>query len=381
MSTTPTESLSSTLTVGVHGLIEQARRNGDLVSLVNTLHPPDIVRSINTGVAAVAQRCGMPVAAVEELLPSELEQVLLDLAAAREELVGLWNQHEGTLARTVAGFAGGFLDGYSEAVLGVDLGLGEALARFGADKVRDARVKPALDLFAQRLATFEEWVRYAGAVLDASEELSAAARRQEVRNQRLGCFILLVLTVVVVAACYGAWRLYLHFRDSGSSAQTAATVPSASSAPTPSLVGHWRTAGGQRLFATSRAGGVVFDTEEGSEDWLAAGYLGGEQRFKLTATDSAGAYLVEDKVRPVLPSKMKWSGAAHDSCNTFVTAVGAQPLHASVDGEQLTVQLVRLELPPPAFISKRGVIQSCSMGSGKEARYELRLQRMKEADP
>lgn len=137
---------------------------------------------------------------------------------------------------------------------------------------------------------------------------------------------------------------------------TSAAPPRAPSA-LDALAGSW--VGNGRELSAVRSGAELEFRVKKPEHFAPQGYEAGEARFVLRATNDAGVYAVEDRIRPVPPLGKTYDPRSRGTCQEVWTAVGSDPLRARFDGTRLTVEFAKIEPGPANFTAEGAKVTSC----------------------
>ncbi|WP_437989496.1 serine/threonine-protein kinase [Sorangium sp. So ce145] len=142
--------------------------------------------------------------------------------------------------------------------------------------------------------------------------------------------------------------------------------------PITRVVGAWRSDSGRVYDAVAAGGGVELRVRD-PEQLARQGYEKGEARLVLSPIPGDLSLLaVEDRVRPRPPEGTSYDEArARPTCLVTLTEVGAKPLRARLDGDTLTVEMVRFKADPSSFVVERGRVVRCE-GLGRARVSEVK---------
>lgn len=142
------------------------------------------------------------------------------------------------------------------------------------------------------------------------------------------------------------------------SASPSASAKPAGTDPLDALVGKWVSDGARHYDAVRAGAAVEFRVRIASEHGK-QNYLEGETRFSVRYDGKT--YLVEDAIRSNPPSNAP-GGYAPESRATCVepwTKIGDEPLTARLEGQKLTVEMVKFNGEPRFFDVSDGKVTSC----------------------
>ena len=208
-----------------------------------------------------------------------------------------------------------------------------------------------------------------------------------------GPLVLVAAVIVLGVLGGGAWALFGGHGESsaapsasashGASHDVVAPPPStppkdAAAAPKDALaalVGRWVSDSGRHYDAALGPSGLELRVRDPAE-FPGQNYEAGEARFALVRTSDPGAFLVEDKLRPVPPKGTTYAPISRPTCQEIWTEVRGAKLHATFDGTKLRVDLVKVTPDKAAFEIKAGKVVGCEkLGSSAAERIESTLTR------
>lgn len=156
--------------------------------------------------------------------------------------------------------------------------------------------------------------------------------------------------------------------SAGPSADASAPTKPGTSVPTPdplaALVGAWRSEGGTD-FAAVRVGETIEFRIVDPKQLAPADYAENEARFTLRAGGEAGAFRVEEKMRPLFSHP--FDPKSRTTCQEIWTEVDGKPLLATKDGEDLRVDFARATFKDSMAVVKDGVVVRCESLRGAVA--------------
>jgi eukaryotic-like serine/threonine-protein kinase len=211
-----------------------------------------------------------------------------------------------------------------------------------------------------------------GAPLVTAEEAPAG-----VPPRRRGRALWIALLVVAVTGGAGApfamglvpgvpgvWKLPRSASSSDAGAprgSTSASPRADAGAPAKqglaALVGGW-VSNGRQLEAVMAGPELEFRVKR-PDQFAPQAYEPGEARFVLHATDDAGVFTVEDRIRPVPPVGKTYDPRSRGTCQEVWTSVGGEPLRARFDGTRLSVDFAKIEPGAANFATEGARVTSC----------------------
>ncbi|KYF57783.1 hypothetical protein BE04_39490 [Sorangium cellulosum] len=349
---------------------EQMLRRQQVAEMLNTVCADRLAAALANGAKAVARAAGVGEQLVHGILPVNHGTELLGrVAISQQGAVEVWNQHQSSLAGLVQGFLGGFFEGY----LGIEgSGVGDFLAQLAGGFARDARFRGPMQELVQRLTEYEQYVHHCAALLDANPDLERAWRASK-RRTALG-WTTAVLAVVTIG--FGLWRHVVRDALATSSGATSAPIAT-TSATMPSiapLLGRWRAEDGNVLEAIAQAGaGVRFlVVSTGPSSW----YKPGDVAFTTTSSNDGNNLQVEVLVKPALPAGVRLDSAAQARCIELWSDLQGKPLRAALDGDRLTVEGIKLDVPVTGLDLHGGRVVGCKkFDPARAAKIALTLTR------
>jgi serine/threonine-protein kinase len=123
------------------------------------------------------------------------------------------------------------------------------------------------------------------------------------------------------------------------------------------LVGSW-VGNGRELEAVLAGKDLEFRVKK-PEQFPFQGYEAGEPRFILHATAEPNVFVVEDRIRPVLPPGKSYDPRARGTCQEVWTAVAGDPLRARYDAPRLSVEFAKIEPSQANFTMVGAKVTSC----------------------
>jgi hypothetical protein len=216
------------------GAARQCVAKNDIPAMLNALEPSLLGTAGDRGIAAAAQSIGVAESRIHAAIQfDDLRNALAQFAVAQQNAVHVWTQNQSDWLGVLQNVAGEVLDEH----LG-NLGFGEWLANFAGGKLRDVRMRQALEALSGQLTAMEQWIERSAALLDSDPELSALWSRADRRARRTAPTFLAAggLAGGLIAAAGAGLLIVWQARSAG--APSASTIPSVPSTPPPLVVDH-----------------------------------------------------------------------------------------------------------------------------------------------
>jgi eukaryotic-like serine/threonine-protein kinase len=178
-----------------------------------------------------------------------------------------------------------------------------------------------------------------------------------------GAFLLLLLGIGLAA---GIGVTNNQGNDGQGPAASSEPSSKPSSAPPPvkdplePYAGIWASESGRRMKAVVVGDRLEFQVVDASE-FGRQGYNSGEARFVLRPVPNEdGAFVVEDRIRPVPPAGYRYVGAdARNTCVAVWKDAGGNPLRGQGLGDRLDIDLAKIEPTVANFVRSGRTVTSC----------------------
>ena len=335
---------------------EQMVRRQQVSEMLNGARTDRLAATLASGVRAVARAADVGEPMVNGILPVDHGTELLGrLGVSQQNAVEVWNQHNSSVTGFLQTFVGGIVEGY----LGIEgSGVGDLLSQLAGGFARDARLHGPMQELAQLLTEYEQYVIHCAALLDANAELQRAKIASDRRALR-GCAI---AVLVLVAIGIAVWR-YIVRDTSGQSSDTPAATGGLSASATATtaaygpLLGQWRSDGGEVFKAIAPTGADVKFTVVSAGP--SSPYKLGDVAFTIMPSSDGKDLQVEVLLKPGLPAGVRLDTAALSRCTELWTDLRGKPLRAVLDGDRLTVDSVKLDVPVTGLDIQGGRVVGC----------------------
>lgn len=183
---------------------------------------------------------------------------------------------------------------------------------------------------------------------------------------------LLLLAGILV----GGWYFYQHHEEEQKKAAAARQTAELNSSFT-ALEGKW-ISDNNRGYDVVLVGDALEFRVHSALDSQRDGYQGGEMHFRLRRADAShNRFIVEQKIRPILPVSLKYGKGSQDSCQELITTINSQVLNAQLVDDRLSIDIARLWGTPEILDTKRGEVLNCkNLQLGKLSRIQIALTRL-----
>jgi serine/threonine-protein kinase len=144
------------------------------------------------------------------------------------------------------------------------------------------------------------------------------------------------------------------------SPSAADAAPPVARSPLEALVGSWKSDTGRVYNAVLSGHALEFRIHD-AKGMEQDGYVTGEERFVLEVVEGqASVFAVKDKVRPALPTDLRYDlTRSRSSCQEVRTEVKGTPLRARYDGTRLTVEVVKIAPDRSMFLRTGTQVHGC----------------------
>jgi hypothetical protein len=349
---------------------EQMLRRQQVAEMLNAVRTDRLAAALASGVRAVARTAGVGEPMVNGILPLDHGTELLGrVGVSQQGAVEVWNQHQSGLAGFLQGFLGGFVEGY----LGIEgSGVGDFLSQLAGGFARDARFRGPMQELVQLLTEYEKYVNHCAALLDANAELAQAWRASR-RRRTLGSVAALL---AVGAIGFGMWRYVVRdaLATSTEVTSTSTATASATTSPIVPLLGRWRGDSGDVFQATAPAGADVKFTVISTGP--SSPHKPGDVAFTVTSSGDGNTLQVEVLIKPGLPAGVRLDAAAQARCSELWSELRGKRLHAALEGDRLTVDFIKLDVPITGLDLQGGRVVGCKkFDPSRAAKVALTLAR------
>lgn len=206
----------------------------------------------------------------------------------------------------------------------------------------------------------------------STPRLPAAKQAREKKSNKLG--FVLFGSMILLGLSVAGWAYY---GQQGVRNQTAPPSAVNTNGRLADLQGKW-LGDSSRGYDAVLVGDTLEFRLHGSLDSLRDGYQSGEMHFRLRRSPEGDTvFVVEQKVRPLLPASWKYGRESLDSCQELITTVGTRSLKAQLVDGRLSIDLAKVLATLDFVELRRGQVVNCkSLPQNKISKIQIALTRL-----